>query len=52
MLLYEELHDLFTHVKMPNVMREHWSDNAGWEMAEALDALSRMCDNASLLWRS
>ena len=37
MLLYEELHQLFKHVKMPEVVQEHWSDNAGWEMAAALD---------------
>lgn len=36
MLLYEELQDLFKHIKMPGMLR-HRSDTAGWEMATALD---------------
>jgi hypothetical protein len=36
MLEYESLKELFTFLKMPNLSKKHWGDNAGWMIAEYL----------------
>lgn len=45
MLLYEKLFEFFAHLKLPDVVQQHWYDNAGWDFAEALDAVLQDCVN-------
>ena len=38
MLEYEALQPLFEFLEVPKIPKRHWSDNAGWTMAEAMYA--------------
>ena len=41
MLEYERLEDLLLKLGLANVPVMHWSDNSGWQLAEALYQVRR-----------
>lgn len=40
---YETIKDLFCFIKFKNMLRNHWSNNLGWDMAKNMHNVVLQC---------